>query len=130
MAADGTLAVTTAAGAGSGRATSLQRFARRRSTIAFLMTLVGLSPALGTFFAGVVLANSEFLVLLNQSATDREELAKLLNISDTQLGYITNVPAGCGLIRCAGSIVPFTNSFPKNTRLYQLMTTKPDEALR
>jgi len=28
--------------------------------IAFLMTLVGLSPALGTFVAGVVLANSEF----------------------------------------------------------------------
>ena len=80
--------------------------------------------------ARLMLANSEFLVLLNQSATDREELAKLLNISDTQLGYITNVPAGCGLIRCAGSIVPFTNSFPKNTRLYQLMTTKPDEALR
>jgi len=29
-------------------------------SIAFLMTLVGLSPALGTFVAGVVLANSEF----------------------------------------------------------------------
>lgn len=28
--------------------------------IAFLMTLVGLSPALGTFLAGVLLANSEF----------------------------------------------------------------------
>ncbi len=28
--------------------------------IAYLMTLVGLSPALGTFLAGVVLANSEF----------------------------------------------------------------------
>lgn len=28
--------------------------------IAFLMTLVGLSPALGTFLAGVVMANSEF----------------------------------------------------------------------
>ena len=28
--------------------------------IAFLMSLVGLSPALGTFMAGVVLANSEF----------------------------------------------------------------------
>ena len=37
--------------------------------------------------ARLMLANSEFLVLLNQSATDREELAKLLNISDTQLGY-------------------------------------------
>ncbi|WOI57283.1 cation:proton antiporter [Palleronia sp. LCG004] len=29
-------------------------------SIAFMMTLVGLSPALGTFMAGVVLANSEF----------------------------------------------------------------------
>ena len=77
--------------------------------------------------ARLMLANSEFLVMLNQSATDRAELAKLLNISDNQLGYVTNVPAGCGLIRCAGNIVPFTNSFPKNTKLYGLMTTKPDE---
>ena len=77
-----------------------------------------------------MLANSEFLLLLNQSSTDRDELANLLHISDTQLGYITNVAAGCGLIRCAGNIVPFENNFPRNTRLYQLMTTKPDEALR
>lgn len=28
--------------------------------IGYLMTIVGLSPALGTFLAGVVLANSEF----------------------------------------------------------------------
>lgn len=42
--------------------------------------------------ARLMLANSEFLIMLNQSATDRGELAKLLNISDTQLGYITNVP--------------------------------------
>ena len=80
--------------------------------------------------ACLMLANSEFLIMLNQSATDREELAKLLNISDTQLGYITNVPAGCGLIRCAGNLVPFTNSFPRNTQLYRLMTTKPDEQLK
>ena len=56
-----------------------------------------------------------------------EELAKLLNISENQLSYITNVPAGHGLIRCGGAIIPFENSFPKNTKLYQLMTTKPDE---
>ena len=61
------------------------------------------------------------------TAADREELAKLLNISDNQLGYVTNVPAGCGLIRCAGNIVPFTNSFPKNTKLYKLMSTNPSE---
>ena len=63
-------------------------------------------------------------------ATDRDELAGLLHISENQLSYITNVAAGCGLIRCAGNIVPFENSFPRSTRLYQLMTTKPDEALR
>ena len=55
------------------------------------------------------------------------ELAKLLNISDNQLGYVTNVPAGCGLIRCAGNIVPFTNSFPRHTKLYKLMSTNPSE---
>ena len=77
--------------------------------------------------ARLMLANSEFLVMLNQSATDRAELAKLLNISDNQLGYVTNVPAGCGLIRCAGNIVPFTNSFPQNTKLYKLMSTNPSE---
>lgn len=80
--------------------------------------------------ARLMLANSEFLILLNQSATDREELAKLLHISDTQLGYITDVPAGCGLIRCGGQLVPFTNAFPTGTNLYKLMTTKPDEMMR
>ena len=80
--------------------------------------------------ARLMLANSEFLILLNQSATDREELAKLLHISDTQLGYITDVPAGCGLIRCGGQLVPFTNAFPTGTDLYKLMTTKPDEMMR
>ena len=80
--------------------------------------------------ARLMLANSEFLILLIQATTDREELASLLNISDNQLSYITNVGAGHGLIRCSGNIVPFENSFPKNTKLYRLMTTKPDEMQR
>jgi hypothetical protein len=50
-----------------------------------------------------------------------------LNISENQLSYITNVGAGKGLIRCSGNLVPFENSFPKNTKLYRLMTTKPGE---
>lgn len=50
--------------------------------------------------ARLMLANSEFLVMLNQAATDRDELAKLLSISENQLSHITNVPAGHGLIRC------------------------------
>ena len=74
--------------------------------------------------ARTMLANSEFLVMLNQAATDREELAKLLNISDNQLSYITNVDSGRGLFKCGSTIVPFVDHFPKN-KLYQLMTTKP-----
>lgn len=73
--------------------------------------------------ARLMLANSEFLILLNQASTDREELARLLNISDNQLSYITNVGAGHGLIRCSGNIVPFENTFPKNTKLFELMST-------
>ena len=77
--------------------------------------------------ARTMLANSEFLVMLNQTSTDRVELAGLLNISDNQLSYITNVDSGRGLIKCGSAIVPFVNNFPKNTHLYRLMTTKPSE---
>ncbi|NSW91581.1 MAG: ATP-binding protein [Firmicutes bacterium] len=77
--------------------------------------------------ARTMLANSEFIVMLNQASTDRMELARLLNISDLQLSYITNVDAGNGLIKVGSSLVPFTDQFPRNTRLYRLMTTKPGE---
>ena len=77
--------------------------------------------------ARTMLSNSEFIVMLNQAATDRVELAKLLNISDLQLSYITNVDAGHGLIKVGSSLVPFANKFPRNTKLYRLMSTKPGE---
>lgn len=67
--------------------------------------------------------------MLNQAASDREKLADKLNISEEQLGYITNAEAGCGLIRYGSALVPFKNRFPKNTELYRLMTTKPGENL-
>lgn len=79
--------------------------------------------------ARTMLANSEFIIMLNQASTDRIELAKLLNISDLQMSYITNVGAGEGLIKVGSSLVPFVNKFPKNTELYKLMTTKPGEGL-
>ena len=74
-----------------------------------------------------MLANSEFLLMLNQAPSDRIELAGLLNISETQMSYITNAPAGHGLIKVGGSIVPFVNDFPMDTQLYRLMSTKPGE---
>lgn len=76
-----------------------------------------------------MLSNSEFIVMLNQSANDREDLAKLLNISEEQMSYITNAPTGCGLIKYGGSIVPFVNKMPKGL-LYDLNTTRPGDKKR
>ena len=77
--------------------------------------------------ARTMMANREFLIMLNQAPTDRVELAKLLNISDNQLSYITNVDSGRGLMKCGSAIVPFVDVFPKDTKLYQLMTTRPSD---
>jgi type IV secretory pathway VirB4 component len=77
--------------------------------------------------AKTMLANSEFIVMLNQASTDRIELARLLNISELQLSYITNVGAGEGLLKVGSNLVPFENHFPKDLELYKLMTTKPGE---
>ena len=77
--------------------------------------------------ASTMLSNSEFVVMLNQAASDRGQLAKLLNISNEQMSYITNADAGCGLIKYGSALVPFINRFPQDTKLYQLMTTRPGE---
>ncbi|NBK94304.1 hypothetical protein D5278_20550 [bacterium 1XD21-13] len=82
---------------------------------------------LDSVLASTMLSNSEFIVMLNQAASDQQKLAELLNISNEQMGYITNADAGCGLIKYGSSLVPFINKFPRNTRLYKLMTTKPGE---
>ena len=65
--------------------------------------------------------------MLNQASTDRKELADLLNISDQQLSFITNVEAGHGLLKIGNSLIQFVNKFPKDTELYKLMTTKINE---
>ena len=79
--------------------------------------------------ARTMLANSELVIMLNQAATDREQLAELMGISDLQMSYITNVEAGHVLVKIGGALVPFVNNFPKDTQLYKLMTTKPSERL-
>ena len=77
--------------------------------------------------ARMMFANSEFLLMLNQATTDWEQLARLLGASDTQMSYVDNAPAGHGLIKVGGAIVPFANELPKNTELYRLMSTRPGE---
>ena len=80
--------------------------------------------------ARTMLSNSEFIVMNNQAASDRAELAKLLNISDEQLSYVTNAEAGCGLMRIGNAIVPFRNKCDSSGNLYRLMSTKPGETIK
>jgi type IV secretory pathway VirB4 component len=82
---------------------------------------------LDSVLASTMLSNSEFIVMHNQATSDRDKLAQLLNISSEQMSYITNAKEGEGLIRIGSALVPFINKFPKDTELYKLMTTKPNE---
>lgn len=75
------------------------------------------------------LSNSEFVIMFNQSASDRKQLAELLDISDAQLAYITNAESGTGLLRRSSVIVPFNGTFDRNTKLYKAMTTKIEEVV-
>ena len=77
--------------------------------------------------ARTMLANSEFLMLLNQGRTDCQALASLLQISEHQMSYVTDVGSGKGLLKIRGSLLPFENRFPRDTKLYELMTTKAGE---
>lgn len=82
------------------------------------------SDLLVSHTARTMLANSEFLLLMNQAPTDRIELANLINISEAQLSHITdNDKPGIGLLKYAGSIVPFEDDFPRSSRLYKMMNT-------
>ena len=74
-----------------------------------------------------IFENSDFILMLNQAAGDRAILAKQLNISPRQMKYVTGADAGEGLIFYGNVILPFIDRFPKDTELYRVMTTNPDE---
>ena len=74
-----------------------------------------------------IVGNSDFIYMLNQNAEDRAVLAKQLDISKHQLSYVTNSNEGEGLLFFGNVIIPFIDKFPKETMLYSIMTTKPEE---
>ena len=74
-----------------------------------------------------IFENSDFVYMLNQAGGDRQILAKQLGISMHQLSYVTHSGEGEGLLFYGSTILPFVDHFPKNTELYRIMTTKPQE---
>ena len=74
-----------------------------------------------------IFENSDFVLMLNQAQGDRAILAKQLGISPQQMKYVTHTEAGEGLLFYGNVILPFVDHFPKDTELYKVMTTKPEE---
>lgn len=74
-----------------------------------------------------IFENSDFVYMLNQAPGDREILSRKLGISPTQLSYVTQSGEGEGLLFYGSIILPFHDRFPRDTLLYKLMTTKPNE---
>ena len=78
-----------------------------------------------------MLANSEFIVLLKQNPTDAAKLQDVLNINDSEIQFVNDVPAGHGLLILGGKTkIPFYDEFPKDTTIYSLMSTNFSETMK
>lgn len=80
--------------------------------------------------AQTMIANTQFVIMLSQNTTDREQLSHLLHIEPDTMRYVTNASPGCGLIYADKfGVIPFDNTFPTNTEIYKIITTKFGEEL-
>lgn len=73
-----------------------------------------------------IVSNTEFFIILDQAANDREQLANLLQISAEQMSHVTDASPGTGLIKYGSILVPFVNEMPKGP-LYTLNSTNPHD---
>ena len=74
------------------------------------------------------IANSSFLQLLNQNSQERNKLAEMLNLSQTQLSYIKSAKKGTGLlILNENTIIPFSNILDTKSKIYNLIRTDLQE---
>lgn len=97
---------------------------RSRKYLGFVTALTqNVSDMLVSDTCRSMISNSEIVMMLSQSAIDRSALESMLGLSPTQLSYISNASAGCGLMKAGAAMVPFKNTFPQNTELYRIMNT-------
>ena len=75
-----------------------------------------------------IIETSDMITMLKQAPNNRAQLAAMLHISDEQQEFISNVNPGEGLLYLGGTLIPFKNQFPIDTKLYKIMSTKPDDA--
>ena len=77
--------------------------------------------------ARTIINNSPFIIMLGQSPINKQQLSQMMNISPAEQKYIASAKPGRGLIRIGDDLIPMDDSFPKNTKLYKIMTTNPEE---
>ncbi|MCQ4848389.1 DUF87 domain-containing protein [Gordonibacter pamelaeae] len=77
----------------------------------------------------LMLANSDFLVLLGQSASDAAALGEVIKLSEQQIAYLRNAAPGEGLLVAGGKIIPFVDTIPADNAIYRLVTTKIDDLI-
>ena len=69
----------------------------------------------------------ELLEYVDEGRIKMRPAVELSFLDEDSQRDVVDVDAGHGLIKVGSSLVPFANKFPKNTKLYKLMTTKPGE---
>lgn len=78
-----------------------------------------------------MLSNSEFLALLKQNSTDAAKLQDILHFTDSEIRYVKDTPAGHGILVLGGKDkIPFFDEFPKDTELYEKMSTNFSETAK
>lgn len=74
-----------------------------------------------------IFENTDFIYMLGQGPHDKELLSEKLGISENQLNYLSTSDTGKGLLKYGNIILPFEDVFPRDTKLYELITTKLSE---
>ncbi len=77
-----------------------------------------------------MLSNTEFIIMLKQAKSDLDELALLFHLSAEQQKQLIHPAKGAGLIRAGQVILPFSNIVESPSKLYELMTTDPEERIK
>lgn len=104
--------------------TSWKRF-RKYNAFATGITQ-NIEDCLSNSTAYAMLANSEFVCMLRQTK-DIDHVVELYGPSDIQRNYLLKARPGQGILKMANALIPFVNDYPKNTKSYRLLTTKPGE---
>lgn len=73
-----------------------------------------------------VFNNTPFMLIMYSSKEDRDNLQVHLGLSDAQMEFVSKPEPGCGLIYNGKFALPFKMIIPKDTELFKLIDTNPN----